>query len=110
MCGYVCLVDQSGFGYLDYAEFVSTPSSRSALLASVFFGISGAGAGLSDLRVSRDGDVEEIQDLQLELGELRLEDLDEGPSGVAELVPGNVGEDLEDPVGGRGGAAAQLGI
>jgi hypothetical protein len=28
MCGYVCLVGQSGFGYLDYAEFVSAPRTH----------------------------------------------------------------------------------
>src|ERR1035441_10296354 len=67
-------------------------------------------SGLCGLGVGGGGDAEEVQDLELEFGELGFEDLDEVPGGGAGVVPGDVREDLEDPVGGWGGAAAQLGI
>src|SRR6266851_1476780 len=42
-------------------------------------GLAGGGPGLSDLRVGRGGNLEQIQYLQLELGEPGFEDLDERP-------------------------------
>src|SRR5260370_41746241 len=67
-------------------------------------GLAGGGPGFRGSAIDGGGDAGEVQDLQLQLGELGFEDLDEVPGGVAELVPGDVGGELEDPGAGGGGA------
>ena len=56
------------------------------------------------------GDVEEVEDLVLEGGELGVEGLDDVSVLVEEVVARKRGEDVEDAGGGGGGAAAVLGV
>ena len=63
-----------------------------------------------DGAVGAGGDVEQVEDLLLQVGELGVEGAQHLTVGGGELVAGDAGEDLEDPGGGGCGAAAVLGV
>ena len=60
--------------------------------------------------VDAGGDVEEVEDLLLEVGEVGVEGAQHGAVWVGEFVAGDAGGDLEDAGGGWGGAAAVFGV
>ena len=65
---------------------------------------------VGDGAVGAGGDVEQVEDVALQVGEFGVEGAQHLTVGGGEFVAGDAGEALEDPCGGRRGAAAVLGV